>query len=79
MPVPEDILAVDLVLMVVTALVCVPVFRAHGRLCRVEGAAFLTRPEIGCVVAVLVAGRGHGVASLEYSVRMGLPPLRRVA
>jgi cation:H+ antiporter len=40
-PVPDDVLAVDLVLMVATAVVCVPVFRTHRRLGRVEGAVFV--------------------------------------
>ena len=41
-PVPEDVLALDLVLMVAAAVVCVPVFLTHRRLGRFEGAAFVT-------------------------------------
>ncbi|TWF82155.1 cation:H+ antiporter [Pseudonocardia hierapolitana] len=41
-PVPEDVLALDLVLMVAAAVVCVPVFLTHRRLGRLEGAAFVT-------------------------------------
>ncbi|WP_214402675.1 calcium/sodium antiporter [Pseudonocardia lacus] len=40
-PVPDDILAVDLILMVATAVVCIPVFRTRRRLGRVEGAVFV--------------------------------------
>ncbi|MHA6626276.1 calcium/sodium antiporter [Pseudonocardia sichuanensis] len=40
-PVPDDVLAVDLVLMVATAVVCVPVFRSDRSLGRVEGAVFV--------------------------------------
>jgi cation:H+ antiporter len=40
-PVPEDVLALDLVLMVAAAVVCVPVFLTHRRLGRVEGGAFV--------------------------------------
>jgi hypothetical protein len=35
--VPEDVLALDLVLMVAAAVVCVPVFLTHQRLGRIEG------------------------------------------
>jgi hypothetical protein len=56
-------------------LLLAPVFRTHGRLGRVERAAFLA----GMRGVVLVTGAVAGVASREYSVRMGLPPLRRVA
>jgi cation:H+ antiporter len=41
-PVPDDVLALDLVLMVATAVVCVPVFLTHRRLGRIEGGAFVT-------------------------------------
>ncbi|GAA5113041.1 calcium/sodium antiporter [Pseudonocardia adelaidensis] len=41
-PVPEDVLALDLVLMVAAAVVCVPVFITRRRLGRFEGAVFLT-------------------------------------
>ncbi|WP_280418830.1 calcium/sodium antiporter [Nocardia carnea] len=40
-PVPDDVLALDLVLMVAAALVCLPVFRTGRRLNRWEGAAFV--------------------------------------
>jgi cation:H+ antiporter len=40
-PVPEDVLALDLVLMVAAAVVCVPVFLTHRRLGRIEGGAFV--------------------------------------
>jgi cation:H+ antiporter len=40
-PVPEDVLALDLVLMVAAAVVCVPVFLTHRRLSRLEGGAFV--------------------------------------
>ncbi|GAA0938213.1 calcium/sodium antiporter [Pseudonocardia zijingensis] len=40
-PVPEDVLVLDLVLMVAAALVCVPVFLTHRRLGRIEGGAFV--------------------------------------
>jgi cation:H+ antiporter len=40
-PVPEELLALDLVLMLVTALVCVPVFLTSRTLTRVEGGAFV--------------------------------------
>jgi len=40
-PVPEDVLALDLVLMVAAAFVCVPVFLTHRRLSRYEGGAFV--------------------------------------
>jgi cation:H+ antiporter len=40
-PVPEDVLALDLVLMVAAAVVCVPVFLTHRRLGRLEGGAFV--------------------------------------
>lgn len=40
-PVPEDVLALDLVLMVAAALVCLPVFLTGRRLNRWEGAAFV--------------------------------------
>jgi cation:H+ antiporter len=41
-PVPQDVLALDLVLMVAAAVVCVPVFLSHRRLGRFEGGAFVT-------------------------------------
>jgi cation:H+ antiporter len=40
-PVPGDVLALDLVLMVAAAVVCVPVFLTHRQLSRVEGGAFV--------------------------------------
>jgi cation:H+ antiporter len=40
-PVPGDVLALDLVLMVASALVCIPVFLTHRRLSRIEGGAFV--------------------------------------
>lgn len=40
-PVPADVLALDLVLMVASALVCIPVFMTHRRLSRIEGGAFV--------------------------------------
>ena len=40
-PVPGDVLALDLVLMVAAAVMCVPVFLTHRRLGRVEGGAFV--------------------------------------
>jgi cation:H+ antiporter len=40
-PVPEDVLALDLVLMVAAAVVCVPAFLTHRRLSRFEGGAFV--------------------------------------
>jgi cation:H+ antiporter len=40
-PVPDDVLALDLVLMVAAAVVCVPAFLTHRRLSRVEGGAFV--------------------------------------
>lgn len=39
--VPADVLALDLVLMVASALVCIPVFMTRRRLSRVEGGAFV--------------------------------------
>ncbi|MFC7493868.1 MULTISPECIES: calcium/sodium antiporter [unclassified Nocardioides] len=39
--VPDDVLAVDLLLMVAAAVVCIPVFRSKSRLGRVEGAVFV--------------------------------------
>jgi hypothetical protein len=41
-PVPDDVLALDLVLMVAAAVVSVPVFFTHRRLGRFEGGAFVT-------------------------------------
>ncbi|MEU4744953.1 calcium/sodium antiporter [Actinosynnema sp. NPDC023658] len=41
-PVPDDVLALDLVLMVASALVCVPAFFTRRRLSRWEGGAFVT-------------------------------------
>lgn len=41
-PVPDDVLALDLVLIVAAAVVCVPVFLTQRRLSRVEGGAFVT-------------------------------------
>lgn len=40
-PVPDDVLALDMVLMVATALVCVPAFFTRRQLTRVEGGAFV--------------------------------------
>ncbi|QQQ80629.1 calcium/sodium antiporter [Saccharothrix sp. 6-C] len=40
-PVPDDVLALDMVLMVATALVCVPAFFTRRQLSRWEGAAFV--------------------------------------
>ena len=40
-PVPPDVLALDLILLVASALVCVPVFLTRRQLNRVEGAAFV--------------------------------------
>jgi cation:H+ antiporter len=40
-PVPDDVLALDLVLLVATAIVCVPAFFTDRRLSRWEGAAFI--------------------------------------
>lgn len=40
-PVPEDVLALDLVLMVAAAVVCVPAFLTHRRLGRFEGGGFV--------------------------------------
>ncbi|MEU4768789.1 calcium/sodium antiporter [Actinosynnema sp. NPDC023794] len=40
-PVPDDVLALDMVLMVATAVVCVPAFFTRRRLSRVEGGAFV--------------------------------------
>lgn len=40
-PVPSDVLALDLVLLVASAVVCVPVFLTQRKLSRVEGAAFV--------------------------------------
>ncbi len=40
-PVPDDVLALDLVLMVAAAIVCVPAFLTHRRLSRIEGGAFV--------------------------------------
>jgi cation:H+ antiporter len=40
-PVPDDILAVDLLLLVAAALICVPLFWTKRRLSRIEGAAFV--------------------------------------
>ncbi|MEV1119190.1 calcium/sodium antiporter [Actinosynnema sp. NPDC049800] len=40
-PVPDDVLALDMLLMVATALVCVPAFFTRRRLSRVEGGAFV--------------------------------------
>jgi cation:H+ antiporter len=40
-PVPEDVLVLDLVLMVATAVVCVPVFLTRRRLGRLEGGVFV--------------------------------------
>lgn len=39
--VPDDVLAVDLVVMVASALVCIPAFVTHRRLGRFEGGAFV--------------------------------------
>jgi cation:H+ antiporter len=39
--VPDDVLALDMVLMVATALVCVPAFFTRRQLSRVEGGAFV--------------------------------------
>lgn len=40
-PVPAEVLASDMVLMVVAAVVAVPVFRSGSRITRAEGAAFV--------------------------------------
>jgi cation:H+ antiporter len=40
-PIPEDVLALDLVLIAAAAVVCVPVFLTHRRLGRLEGGAFV--------------------------------------
>lgn len=40
-PVPEDILAVDLLLLVATATICVPLFWSRRRLGRIEGGLFV--------------------------------------
>jgi cation:H+ antiporter len=48
-PVPDEVLAADLVLMTAVALVCVPVFVSGARINRVEGALF-----VGAYVAYLV-------------------------
>ena len=37
LPIPDDVLALDLILLTVTAVVCVPVFVTQRRLSRVEG------------------------------------------
>lgn len=48
-PVPGDVLAVDLLLLVATALVCIPVFWTQHRLSRMEGALF-----VGAYVTYLI-------------------------
>jgi cation:H+ antiporter len=51
-PVPDEVLAADLVLMTAVAVVCVPVFVSGARINRVEGALF-----VGAYVAYLVLTR----------------------
>lgn len=55
-PVPDDVLAVDLLLLVATTLICIPFFRTRRQLSRVEGGLF-----VGAYVVYLVwliAARG---------------------
>jgi cation:H+ antiporter len=40
-PVPQDVLTLDLILLVASAVVCVPVFLTQRKLSRIEGAAFV--------------------------------------
>jgi cation:H+ antiporter len=48
-PVPDDVLAVDLLLLVATAVICIPLFWTHRRLSRIEGGMF-----VGTYVAYIV-------------------------
>ncbi|WP_419994723.1 calcium/sodium antiporter [Streptomyces boninensis] len=41
-PVPDEVLTLDLLVMLAAALLCVPAFLTHRRLGRIEGAAFVT-------------------------------------
>jgi cation:H+ antiporter len=53
-PVPDDILAVDLLLLVATALICVPLFWTKRRLSRIEGGVFVAT-YVGYLVWLVVA------------------------
>jgi cation:H+ antiporter len=54
-PVPDDVLAVDLLLLVATALICIPLFWTQRRLSRIEGGTFVGAYVV--YIAWLVAAR----------------------